>query len=288
MLKVVATISARMTSSRLPGKVLKDLQGKSVFYHHVERIRQCPMVDNIYLATSKNPLNKPLIEEAEICGIPYYAGAEEDILERYITIAKREKADIVVRIGGDQPLLSYEIACCLINDYSDEDLLYVATPLSRGVGVELFSLGAMEKIRSAYRGPAVSKYMFEYPHLFKIRGLEVDDEFSRPEFRLTLDTDNDYELLKAIYERFYEDGIPVDIKEVFKFLDDHPELANINRFTHDKEINWYVKALVDKPVFSIFQNRTGKYFVKNRMEEIIPYNEFQKALNEIQWEKGCR
>ena len=285
MLKAVATISARMTSSRLPGKVLKDLKGKSVFFHHFERIRQCPEVDNIYLATSKNKSNEPLIEEAKKYGIPYYAGAEEDILERYIAIAKKEKADIVVRITGDQPLLSYEITSCLLNEYHDEDLIFVATPLSRGIGVELISLSAMEKIRSEYRGPAVSKYIYEYPHLFKIRGVDVDDEFSRPEFRLTLDTDEDYQLINIIYERFYEDGIPINIREVFKYLDDHPELSNINRFVIDKEINWYVKELVDKPVFFIYQNRNGKYFVKNRMEEIISYDEFQKALKELQWQE---
>ena len=283
MCKVTAMITARMTSSRLPGKVLKQLNGKSVFYHIVERLKQCEKISNIYLATSKNELNKPLIAEAKKCGVQYYAGAEEDVLERYIAIARKEKADIVVRCGGDMPLVSHEIVNQLLGEYKGEDLLYVVTTVSSGVETEILSLGAMERIQLKYRGPAISKYIFEYPHLFKSRGIEVDNEFSRPEFRLTLDTEEDYQLLMAIYNNFYNDGVPIDIKEVLRFLDDHPELANINRFVKVKDVNLYVRKLKNMPTFSIYQSEDNNYVVKNRMGEIVSYAEFQKVVNQIEW-----
>ena len=281
--KIIAIINARMTSSRLPGKVIMDLNGKSVFYHHVDRMRQCKGISGIHLATSKNPSNKPLIDEASSYGIPYYAGAEEDLLERYITILRNENADATVRCAGDQPLFSHEIVDKMLNEYGDEDLLYVSTLLGKGIGLEILSLSALTRIREKYRGPAMAKYILEYPYLFKIRGVEVDDEFSRPEFRLTLDVPEDYELIKAIYERFYTDGVPVDLREVFKYLDDHPELANLNRFVEDKRINTYVKELVEKPVFSIYQDRNGSYLVKNRMGERMSSENFIKHVKTLKW-----
>ena len=283
-MKVIAIIHARMQSSRLPGKVLKGLKGRSVFYHHYERLNQCKQIDSIYLATSKNKNNEPLKEESKRYGIPYYAGAEEDLLERYTFIAEKEKADIIVRCGCDKPLFSYEIVNQLLDKYDGEDLLYVSTPLGKGVGSELLSLKALQKIKGKYCGPAISKYIYEYPHLFNSRSIKVDDEFSRPEFRLTLDTDEDYSLLKTIYDEFYEDGVPVNIREVFKYLDDNPHIANKNRFTEDKQINFYVKELVDKAVFSVYQGANGKYIAKNRMGEVVEPEEFLKVTSKLTWE----
>ena len=284
-MKIIAIIHARMSSSRLPGKVLKDLNGKSVFYHHVERLRMNEKLDSIYLATSKNKNNKPLVEEARKYNIPCYAGAEEDVLERYSVIAEMENADAVLRCGCDKPLVSFEVTSKLINKYHDEDLLYVSTPLPRGIGTEIISSVALEKIRKYYRGPAITKYIAENPHLFKTRVVEVGDEFSRPEFRLTLDNEEDFKLIGILYKLFYKSGIPVDLREVFRHLDDHPELANINRFVKEKQINTYVRELDNKPVFSIYRKRNGKYVAKNRMGEVVPLSEFNKGLSNIIWDE---
>ena len=280
-LKIIAIIHARMSSSRLPGKVLKKLCGKSVLDHHVERLRHCPKVEKIVLGTSKSSKNAPLIEEAQRIGIDYYGGSEEDVVERYLTIADREKADAIVRTGCDKPLFSYEIVNELLDQYSGEDFLYVVTPLGKGVGSEIVSSSALEKIHKYYRGPAITKHVYEYPHLFNIRGVEVDDEFSRPEFRLTLDTEEDLSLIRGLYETFYSKGIPVDIREVFKHLDDKPSLANMNRFVEDKEINQYVRDLEEKPVISIHRRHDGHYVLKNRMGQIIPRRELENIMTRI-------
>jgi spore coat polysaccharide biosynthesis protein SpsF len=284
-MKIIGVIHARMSSSRLPGKVLKDLGGRSVLYHHYERLSQCKALDAIYLATSKDEINAPLIAEARKYSIPYYAGADEDLLERYLAIAKKEKADAVVRCGCDKPLVSYEIVDHLLAEYKGEDLLYVTTVLPAGIGSEILSVSALEKVRKHYRGPAMSRYIHEYPHKFKIRGVEVDDVFSRPEVRLALDTEEDYRLLKTLCKLFYAEGKLVDLREVFKYLDDHPDLANINRSSIIKEVNTYVAELSGKPVFSVYQTKAGKFVVKNRMGEGMSKDEFLGSLDKMEWEE---
>jgi len=284
MSKIIAIIHGRMSSSRLPGKVLMPLSGETVFFHHVERLKQCPKVKAIFLGTSKNPNNQPLIAEANRINIPTYAGAEEDVLERYITIAERERADFIVRCGCDKPLFSYEIVNTLLDNHRKEDLLYCATQLGKGIGSEIISLSSLKKIHEYYRGPAISKYMYEYPHLFKMRGFEVDDEFSRPDFRLTLDTPEDYKLFNILYDEFYTSGHPVDLREVFRYLDDNPDLANINRFSVEKQVNTYVKDLEMKPLMSIYRKKDGKIFVQNRLGQNISKQEFLLSLDNFEWE----
>ena len=287
MANTIAIIYGRMLSSRLPGKVLKDLKGRTVFYHHLERMRQCKNVDKIYLATSKNTSNTPLIENARKCNIPYYAGSEEDIIERFITIGKIEKADIFVRCACDKPLFSYEIVDQLLNEYTDEDLLYVSSTVAKGVACELISMSALEKIHEHYRGPAISKYIHEYPHRFKIRGIEVDNEFSRPEFRLLLDEEEDYTLLNKIYDQFYTENEPINIKEVFKFLDDQPSLTNINRFVKSKESSDYLEDIKNTPILTIHQGNNGKYAAKNRMGENVGFDKLKDLLQHRRnWELG--
>ena len=100
-----------------------------------------------------------------------------------------------------------------------------------------------------------------------------------------MDTPEDYELLKAVYKQFYKDGMPVDIKMVFRFLDDHPEIANINRFVDEKQVNFYVEDLRQKPVFTVHQNKSGKFLIKNRMGEIVSPVEFKNILTQAQWEE---
>ena len=274
-----------MESTRLPGKVLLKLKNKSVFSHQVERMRECSQASSPYLATSKNPENQILIAAAIKEEISYYCGAEEDLSERYITIMNKENAIACVRCAGDQPLFSYEIVGQLLSEYNGEDYLYPSTKMGKGIGLEIISLDALNKTRENYRGPAITKYILEYPHKFNIRGIEINSEFSRPEFRLTLDTMDDYELLKVIYERFYKIGKPVDLRTVFRYLDDNPNIANINRNVEETLINKYVPDLLEKPIFSIYKDSSGRYLFKNRMSEIVPPDEFKDFVNKITWEE---
>lgn len=270
-----------MTSSRLPGKVLEPICRQSVLYHHVERMRMCPKVSKIILATTKSPVNLPLVEEAKAIGIDWYQGAEEDVVERYLTIGKKEKTDVIVRCGCDKPLFSYEAVNFLLDAYQGEDFLTISTPMSKGLGSELLSLSAIEKIYQHYHGPAVSKHIYEYPHRYHTSSIEIDDEFSRPEFRLTLDTDDDLKLISHIYDSFYLPGKPVDLLEVFKYLDDNPSWSNLNRFTEEKEINHYINDLAKKPVLTIHQSSDGLYIAKDRLGQLVSKEDTKEILEKL-------
>lgn len=279
MTKVIAVAHARLSSSRLPGKVLKTICGHSVLYHHIERLRQCPEIDEIWLGTTKSPNNAPLIEEAKKIGIPYYAGAEEDVVERYLEIGRRTNADVFVRCGCDKPLFSYEVVNTLLDEYTNEDVMSSSTPLGRGIASELLSMSCIERIYEHYHGPAITKHVYEYPHLYRTRAVPIDDELSRPEFRLTLDTEEDFDLIKKLYSLFYEPGQPVDLREVYKYLDDNPELANINRFVEEKQVNSYVKELAAQPALTLHLCPDGHYLVKDRLGQLVPKNELLNILD---------
>ena len=104
MSRVIGVITARMASTRLPGKVLKTMAGKSIFAHHVERMQSVKGLDGVFLATSKDPQNKALIEEAGRLGCGWFDGAEQDIVDRHIKLCEMEKADAVIRVTCDSPI----------------------------------------------------------------------------------------------------------------------------------------------------------------------------------------
>jgi len=285
MKSILPIISARMESNRLPGKVLFDLCGKSVISHHVERMLQSKAEKKPYLATSSSKKNIKLIEEAKNLDILYYCGAEEDIAERFINILEKENCSAAIRCACDQPLFSFEIVDKLLEQYNGEDYVYPINKLCKGIGLEIISLKALKETRKYYRGPAITKYILEYPYKFTLKGISVDDYFSRPEFRLTLDTLEDYKLFEIIFNKFYEVGKPIVLKKVFQYLDDNPEIANMNRFANESNINKYVPELINKPVFKIFMKPNGKYIVENKMSEIINPSFFLKTINNFSWDE---
>ena len=117
MRKVIGVITARMASTRLPGKVLQMMAGKSVFAHHVERMKNVKGLDGVFLATSKDPLNKQLIEEAERFDCGWYTGAEQDIVDRHIKLCEREGADAFIRVTCDSPIFDIESTSRFVSEF---------------------------------------------------------------------------------------------------------------------------------------------------------------------------
>ncbi len=247
--RVVAVITARMGSDRLPGKVLMDLAGKPVTTHMVERLRHVRGIDGVWLGTSVSANNAPLVALARELGIEVYQGSEEDVLERHVTIADRSGADHVVRVTADCPLFDIELASRMVAHHrgAKADFTYVPAVLSVGVLVEVISRRALHVVHERYQGELITVPIKEHPEDFHIEPFGVqqglDPRLIRPEFRLTLDEAADYELLKRIYGALYRQGKPVDVIEALAFLDAHPEVAAINAQVRQKTGNLYAQEL---------------------------------------------
>lgn len=242
--RIVGVITARMGSQRLPGKVMKCLGGKTVFAHHVERMRTVKGLYCVYLATSAEAENEVLLAEARSLGVGVHTGATEDVLARHIAIAEVEHADAVLRVTCDCPVFSIEAATKMVVGFNNEDFTYVSNmTMIQGTLCELISTQALLHSHDHYRGPAITQYIRENPRLFQLRSIMIAEHLCRPEYRLTLDYPVDLQLFEFIYTNLYH-GRPIPLTKVYKLLDDNPEVAKINAGVKVKNVNLYGDRLL--------------------------------------------
>lgn len=244
MARVVAIIQARMGSERLPGKVLRDLMGKPMLAHMLERVKRAQSIDAIVVATSRLEQDDAVAELAQDCGVVVFRGEEEDVLSRYVLAAEEVAAEVVVRLTGDCPLIDPGTIDKIVDDFLKGGADYVATYVEnsypRGLDVEVFSHSTLLQVNELApmgKNPArehVTWLIGRRPDLFRLRLIEAEEELHRPRYRLCVDTMDDFRLIEAIYRQFYRPGEIVDIKEVLVFLDTHPEVAALNAHVKQK------------------------------------------------------
>jgi len=280
--KVVGVITARMGSTRLPGKVLKKVEGKSVFAHNVERMRQVKGLSSIYLATSKDKGNRPLVEESRSLKVKHYRGSEEDILQRHISILDKENANAALRITCDMPLFSIDAAKRCVSIFKNKyyDYIYISSmTMVQGTMGEVISRKAMIRIHRDYKGPAITQPIKESMGKFKTLGINVPLELCRPEYRLTVDYPEDLKLIRLIYKKLYK-GKPISLYEVYKFLDDNPDLAQINKNLEVKGCVKYGDSLLAMPKYSIVKVG-AKYLILNENKTVVSFEEFIKKAKDM-------
>ena len=281
-MKIIGVITARMASKRLPQKVLKDICGKTVFSHHVERFKKVKDLSEIWLATSYENDNLPLIQEAERLKIQHYAGEKEDVLERHISIAKKTQADAIIRVTCDCPLFNFDLASRYIKEYKEEqyDYLYCSNmTMIQGTIPELISADSLIESHKHYKGPAITQYIKENREKFKTKGVNIPNELCRPDIRLTLDYKEDYIVIKQIYEALYKNK-PILLSDVYKFLDDNPEIALINRNVQVTPCNIYGDNLLGRPLYSIVK-RGDNYVILDKEKKIVEYKNFIDEITKI-------
>jgi spore coat polysaccharide biosynthesis protein SpsF len=280
--KVIGIITARMSSKRLPGKVMRDIAGKSMFAHHVERLLSVEGLDGIFLATSKDPSNDELIEEAKRLGCGWYAGQEQDVVQRHLELCKREQADAFVRVPCDSPLFDIDSASVFVKEFRHKyrDYIYVKNmTMINGTVKELVSRDAMATVHEHYRGPAITTYIVENIAKLNTLGIEIAEELCRPEYRLTVDVAVDLEMINQIYKALYK-GKPLMLRDVYAWLDDNPHIALMNRGAAVSEVNRYFADLTDKPLFTIIE-RSGKPIIIDNQRQIVELPQFIKQLKKL-------
>lgn len=231
-MKTFAIIQARMGSTRLPGKVLMDLGGASVLSRVVRRTRRARLVDRVLVATTESAEDDAVVRECESIGAPCFRGSAEDVLDRYYKAAIKAGANTVVRITSDCPLIDPEIVDLSVKEYVAQKAEYLnnISPrrYPRGLDTEVFDIAALERTwreaRQPHQREHVTPYLYEHPDIFRVRFSLGGYDYTR--YRWTLDTQEDLELLRTIYQRF--EGQDFSWKDVIALMEAEPELAEIN------------------------------------------------------------
>lgn len=282
MCKVVGVITARMGSTRSPGKVMRLLKGKSVFEHHIERMSMVSGLATIYLATSTDAQNDILVSEATRLGVKYFRGAEEDIVSRHIGICEAEAADAVIRVTCDMPLFDIDSASRYVAAFykGRYDYIYINNmTIIQGTVPELISHKALKRIHTKYRGPAITMPIKEKMSDYKILGLEMPEDLVRPEYRLTLDVEEDFAVIGEIYEKLYQ-GRPISLIDVYNFLDDNPEIAARNSKVKIKGCEVLSANLLERPLYSIVRSGNN-YVILDENKSPVHYKEFREVMDAI-------
>lgn len=242
MKRIVIIIQARIGSTRLPGKVLKKINGKTILYYVVERVKKSKMMNQIIIATTNKKKDNIIVKEAEKLNVNSFRGNEEDVLERYYQAAKKYNADIIVRITSDCPLIDAEIIDEIIIKHIENKADYTANVINRtfprGLDTEVFNFNVLELTnklaKEKYHREHVTTFIRENPRRFKLQNIQAYDKIRRPDIRITIDTKEDFKLISKIVNNFKD--IEFKIEDVIDFLNENPQLLEINKNIVQKDV----------------------------------------------------
>ncbi|ALA70056.1 acylneuraminate cytidylyltransferase [Geobacillus stearothermophilus 10] len=240
-MKTIIIIQARMGSSRLPGKVLMPLGNTVVLDYVVSRCQRVKEIDDVIVATSTLPQDDAVESWCKQHHVSCFRGSEDDVLARYYECAKPYQPDYVIRVTADCPFVDYELANQIIEAMKAEpsDIVIVEGDLPRGLVVEMVSFPALEYIYHHGKEPRhrehVTYYAYEFPDEFKRTLVQAPKDICQPQLRITLDTEEDYQLCKAVANHFRGDRL-VRSHEVVQFLLNRPDVARLNAHVRQKPV----------------------------------------------------
>jgi spore coat polysaccharide biosynthesis protein SpsF len=248
--RISIVVTARMASSRCPGKALAPLAGRPLLAVLLERMATVRGVEGVVLATSVSPDNDALVDLARRGGFEVFRGDEEDVLRRHVDCARAHRADHVVRVTGDNPLTDVETTQALLALHRERRADYTYVPgdaLLMGILSEVISRDALERSwergEARHRSELVTLYIKEHPDEFAIATAALPDALYRPQYRLTVDHPEDVRLMQEIFTRLARPGQVVSTREAIALLDREPELVRINAHLRHKPANLRSVAL---------------------------------------------
>lgn len=243
---ILAIIQARLGSTRLPNKVLMDLNGKTILERVIDRMRACTLIDKVMVASAVSKENDKLGSLCGKIGVEIYRGSENDVLDRFYQASKPLNPEHVVRITADCPLLDPKIIDRVIKTHLDTKSDYTSNVLKEsfpdGEDVEIFKFSVLEKAwNNAKLGSErehVTPYIKKNPGLFKLTNVENDVNLGHK--RWTVDEPRDYEFVKTIYEAL-GNKLNFGMEDVLVYLESHPEIEKLNSEISRNE--GYVKSI---------------------------------------------
>lgn len=233
-MKIVAIIQARMGSTRLKGKVLKELCGKSILHHIIERVSQSNLIHTIITATTTEETDNEIVQFCSNQAFHCFRGSEHNVLERYFKCAELAKADIIVRVTADDPFKDPKVIDKAINLLIQGEYDYVSNTIHptypEGIDIEVFTFNALAKAYAEAKllseQEHVTPYIWKNKNKFKVLNFEYPQNLS--ELRWTLDNPKDYAFVEAIYSRLYKPNYIFYMEDILDLLEKEPYLSEIN------------------------------------------------------------
>ena len=232
-MKVVAVIQARMGSARFQGKVAEQLIDQPLLEHLIKRLQKSKLINEIVVATTNAEIDQKVVSIAQSCGVKWFRGSENNVLERIVEAAQRSKANIVVRVTSDNPLTDPFIIDNMIEKHVENKMDYTwVEGMPIGTTAETISMCTLEKELSMandlYDLEHVTTFIRRNSGLFKIQFLPSPPELRRPTYRLTIDYKKDFILMTKIFKQLYRPGEYLSLNKVVELLDSDPALRRIS------------------------------------------------------------
>lgn len=240
-MKTILIIQARMGSTRLPGKILFPLGKSTVLDYVVQRCRQDSRIAEVIVATSTLKQDDPIRDWCASHAVACFSGSENDVLSRYYECAAEYDPDYVIRVTSDCPFIDYSLISGIMELVEQKkcDIVLLGGEPARGLWSEIVSFDTLARINRMGLLPRhrehVTYYAYEFPEQFLAQIYVLPSQLLHPELRITLDTPEDYELLRRIADRFHEDLL-VPSDQVVAYLLDHPEISSINAHIQQKPV----------------------------------------------------
>lgn len=246
---VVIIIQARMSSNRLPGKILMPILGEPMIIHQIRRIREVKNISSLIVATSDDVSDNEFVDELTKRGIDLFRGSLNDVLDRYYQTAKKYEAKHVVRITGDCPLLHYELIENILAEHLDNQSDYTSNifppTYPDGLDVEIIKMDALEKawVNASKKSDRehVTTFIRNNPDVFVIRNVYSDIDYSMK--RWTVDEPEDFKFIETIFKKLYPESKLFSFEDILMLLNEKPEYEEINAMHTRNE--GLLKSLMD-------------------------------------------
>ncbi|MHB1392782.1 MAG: cytidylyltransferase domain-containing protein [Clostridia bacterium] len=253
---IVSIIQARVSSTRLPNKVMMDLSGEPVLFRVVERVKKSRLISKVIVATGQGTENDIIEELCKNKNIGIYRGSEDDVLDRYYHAARSlnlSANDGIVRITADCPLIDPEVIDKVVKAFLANNVDYAANTnpptYPDGLDVEVIGFAALEESWS--KATLASEREHVVPYIKKnkdiFRNINVNNSMDLSYMRWTLDEFEDYLLIQSIYKYLYKENRVFLLKDILELTEEHPELMQINnKFIRNE--GYFRSLLNDKEV----------------------------------------
>lgn len=235
-MKTIGLIQARLNSERLPRKGLLPILGKPILWHMFHRLSESKLLDGVVISTGPKNKNKELCDYLSDQNIPFYAGDENDLIDRIHKTALHFNSSTIVRITGDCPFVDPNVVDKILKEYfrtkNNYDLVCNSKihTYPHGLEVEVYPIETIQKLDDAIKESNLREWFPVYidKHLDEFRILHISHSRNLSQYRLTIDYLEDYDFTKLVYQELYQSKSIFSMEDIIELLVKKPELTKIN------------------------------------------------------------